>query len=452
MEVNLHPSRMNCESTKQNPDSVLSARAVQTMKFNPKFNEYLSNAKANKYHPKDNPEGIVPFGLAENKVAIDVLYSKLEFISKLPEDKKLYSYGLTYGEESFRRSLKRFLEHNFHPLEEINIDQLIVTNGVTVILENLAFALAQPGEYIMITKPYYYRLIVDFFERPGVLALSVDQPLPSEIPGNRYKLDVPGLEEAYYKAAGEGKIVRAIHITNPNNPTGDVYSAQELTDLLQFAHRHQLHVIANELYGLSMYDPDVNFTSILTLPHPDPERVHFLWGFSKDLGLSGVRIATLYTKNTALLKYFRQTAIYIRPTEMGQRRMQHLIDDEDFMDNHALPEVRQRLKARHQSVKREIEGCGGRVHDSPATVFRWLDLSPFLTTLDFQSENELFQRIYSSGVHLMPGKSLGHSKPGWFRMVAGLENDVHEEGMTRLVSVLNAIREEKKQQEQQQTQ
>ncbi|GFS01209.1 1-aminocyclopropane-1-carboxylate synthase-like protein 1, partial [Elysia marginata] len=215
------------------------------------------------------------------------------------------------------------------------------------------------------------------------------------------------------------------------------------------AHRHQLHVIANELYGLSMYDPDVNFTSILSLPHPDPERVHFLWGFSKDFGLSGIRVSTMYTRHPGLIEYFQQTGIYIRPTEMAQNRLQHLIDDRDYMDKQALPEIKRRMWTRHQSIKAQIEGCGGRVHPSPATVFRWLDLSSFLTSPDPQGEQELFDRLYAAGVHLMTGDSLGHPVSGWFRMVAGLEDDVHSEGMNRLVNELNAIRREQQQQQQQ---
>ena len=45
--------------------------------------------------------------------------------------------------------------------------------------------------------------------------------------------------------------------------------------------RYKLHVIANELYGLSVFDEKVKFTSILSLPHPDPTRVHYMWATSK---------------------------------------------------------------------------------------------------------------------------------------------------------------------------
>ncbi|GFO28459.1 1-aminocyclopropane-1-carboxylate synthase-like protein [Plakobranchus ocellatus] len=132
----------------------------------------------------------------------------------------------------------------------------------------------------MLPRPYYFRLHFDFLDRARVRILPVRQPNPT--PGrNRYALDVAELEAAFQQAVKQGKTVRAIHITNPSNPTGDVYTPQELTDLLHFAHRHKLHVIANELYGLSVCDPDVSFTSILALPHPDPLRVHFMWSFSK---------------------------------------------------------------------------------------------------------------------------------------------------------------------------
>ncbi|RUS78748.1 hypothetical protein EGW08_013499 [Elysia chlorotica] len=364
------------EGTPQDPnDAGLSERARKVFGLNPTFMDFMSKTFGNKYHPQTNPEGVVALNVAENHVAINILQPQMEAIARLPEPESIYSYGNPWGEEDFRLSLKNFLERHFHPLYKLDVNQVIVTNGVTELLENLAFALAAPGEYIMIPKPYYFRLDYDFFERAQVLTLPVDQPLPSETPDCRYSLDVTALEKAYLEAARQGKVVRAIHITNPSNPTGDVYTAQELTDLLDFAHKYRLHVIANELYGMSIFDPHVKFTSILSLPHPDPDRVHFLWGFSKDLGLSGLRVSTMYTRNPDLLKFSKAVGYYLRATGMGQNRLRQLIDDVDYIDNQAMPAIRQKMRARNQSVKEEIEACGGRVHPSPATVFRWLDLT-----------------------------------------------------------------------------
>ncbi|GFO28456.1 1-aminocyclopropane-1-carboxylate synthase-like 1, partial [Plakobranchus ocellatus] len=394
--------------------------------------------------------GIIPFGLAENKIGIDVLFPQLEAIASRPDERHFYNYSKMTGEDSFRLSLKKFLEHEFHPLHELDVNTLFVTNGVTAILENLAFALAQPGEYFMVVRPYYYRLYLDFFERAGVKILPVDQPLPSETADNRYALDVSALERAMKQASSEGKVVRAINITNPSNPTGDVYTAEELKELLDFAHRYKLHVIANELYGLSMFDPKVNFTSVLSLPMPDPERVHFLWGFSKDFGLSGLRISTIYTRSPGVARFCRQTGIYLRPTGIGQSRVQPIIDDLENIDSRIFPELRRKIAARRQSVKEAIEECGGRVHPSPATIFRWIDLSSFLLSPDWEGEHQLFLRIFSAGVHLVEGSSLGHSVPGWFRMITALEDEVHAEGMKRLVAVLKSIRLEKEEHQQQQ--
>ena len=52
---------------------------------------------------------------------------------------------------------------------------------------------------------------------------------------------------------------------------------------------------------------------------------------------------------------------------------------------------------------------------------------------DFEAEHQLFLRIYSAGVHLVSGGTLFHSRPGWFRMVAAMDEETHAEGERGLV-------------------
>ncbi|KAK3083172.1 hypothetical protein FSP39_015704 [Pinctada imbricata] len=84
-----------------------------------------------------------------------------------------------------------------------------------------------------------------------------------------------------YHSISQGKIVRGVVISNPDNPTGRVYTKAEIMDVLEMCAKHQLHVVMDEIYALSVFG-DVVFESVLSFPDiPDPKRTHFLWSVSK---------------------------------------------------------------------------------------------------------------------------------------------------------------------------
>ena len=89
---------------------------------------------------------------------------------------------------------------------------------------------------------------------------------------HRCTLAVPALEVPYENDINNnGKSVLAIHLTNPKISVSDMYTAQKLMEPLGFPRSYHIHLT-------SMCDSETTFTNILTLPHLDLERVHFLRG------------------------------------------------------------------------------------------------------------------------------------------------------------------------------
>ncbi|XP_070553584.1 1-aminocyclopropane-1-carboxylate synthase-like protein 1 [Ptychodera flava] len=100
--------------------------------------------------------------------------------------------------------------------------------------------------------------------------------------GKPFQLTVDMLEDALGQATQKGINIRGLFLINPHNPLGDIYSKQLLIDCLHFAKRHGLHVIVDEIYMLSVFDDDAEFTSVLSLEDlPDPDRTHFTWSFRR---------------------------------------------------------------------------------------------------------------------------------------------------------------------------
>lgn len=107
---------------------------------------------------------------------------------------------------------------------------------------------------------------------------------------------LPALEQAYTKSS---RPVKALVLTNPNNPLGQCYSETVLKDCLRFCGSRGIHLISDEVYALtelkgSTRDNSAPFISALALDASasecDPSLVHVVWSSSTDFGLSGVRL------------------------------------------------------------------------------------------------------------------------------------------------------------------
>uniref|UniRef100_A0A8C2TAU9 Aminotransferase class I/classII large domain-containing protein n=1 Tax=Coturnix japonica TaxID=93934 RepID=A0A8C2TAU9_COTJA len=209
----------------------------------------------------------------------------------------------------------------------------------------------------------------------------------------------------------QGIRVRVLVLINPNNPLGDIYPAQLLKECLEFAHRHELHVIMDEIYMLSVYD-DITFTSVLSLDSlPDPERTHFMWGFSKDFGMSGIRVGVLYTRNHAVQKAVNQLAVF----HSCPGPVQHnsiCLDLIDWLDNVFLPTNKKRLKEAQKLLVDGLADIGIPVLSSSGGLFVW-----FLKSQTFEAELELWQKLLDNKLLISPGKAFYCYEPGWFRLV-----------------------------------
>uniref|UniRef100_A0A0B7A105 Aminotransferase class I/classII large domain-containing protein n=1 Tax=Arion vulgaris TaxID=1028688 RepID=A0A0B7A105_9EUPU len=413
--------------------NVLSAPSV-TIKYNQKVG-------ADSYHPHTNPQGYVDLGLAENKLCEDIITEKLRTLPTDIDDTDLRYYPDVKGLPSFRNSLKTFFEREFDSREPLDADNIVVVSGLTALLESLAFALADEEDYIMTTSPYYYRVKNDLTERARVNVLEV--PLIAKPKTRRvkpYTLDVEILEEALLCAEREGKRVKAVLLVNPNNPLGDVYTAQQLTHFLEFAARYQLHVIVDEIYALSVFDPDVTFTSVLSIYHPDRDKVHFLWGFSKDFGLSGYRCGVLYSNNTSVVKYMVSLGLYQQTAPLVQQRLRHIIDDTEWLHRVYLPALQDRLRKHYRMFHDALVKCGVDVHHSCGGIFIWMDASKYLSEQSPAAEEWLFDQFMKEKVFIVPGRACYSNKPGCYRIVFSLDENICIEGIRRIQNVFRRIR------------
>lgn len=205
-----------------------------------------------------------------------------EAISKFLTD-RYFSYGPPEGSPAFKESMARFFRDRRHiPAEPGSI--LPVDSAAFGIYITCKAFLA-PGDEAIIFDP------VDFLFRYAVEAAdarAVTLPIP---PGSAAAFD--RLEDLITPRT------RLICLCNPLNPTGKVFTRQELLDLGRIACRHNLLVMSDEIWSDIVFDPNT-YHSIASLDADIRDRTITITGFSKSYGLAGLRIGAVMAGNPEL--------------------------------------------------------------------------------------------------------------------------------------------------------
>ncbi|XP_021244834.1 1-aminocyclopropane-1-carboxylate synthase-like protein 1 isoform X2 [Numida meleagris] len=373
---------------------------------------------ADPFDRERNPEGIVNLGTSENRLCFDLIEERLARPDMNCLEPDLFQYPDTQGARSFREEIARFLTDYARAAEELSPEHITVMNGCCAVFATLSTVLCDPGDGYLIPAPHYGGINSKMWLYGGLQPVHV--PLSSEVTNEEsrpFQLTVEKLEAALQRAKKQDIRVRVLVLINPNNPLGDIYPEQLLKECLEFAHRHELHVIMDEIYMLSVYD-DITFTSVLSLDSlPDPARTHFMWGFSKDFGMSGIRVGVLYTRNDDIQKAVNQLAVFHSCPGPVQHVLCQFLKDRDWLDNVFFPTNKKRLKEAQNLLVGGLADIGIPVLRNSGGLYVWADFRKFLKSQTFEAELELWQKLLDKKLLISPGKAFYCYEPGWFRLV-----------------------------------
>ncbi|RPD47097.1 pyridoxal phosphate-dependent aminotransferase [Hymenobacter sediminis] len=233
-------------------------------------------------------------------------------------DIRVLEYGPTAGYPSYRQKLAEYYQRLGLP---VAADDILVTTGGS---ESISFALLaclNPGDEFIVPEPFYGPYNA-FAIATGTQVVAVASHLENDFA-------LPPITEFEQRITPRTK---AILICSPNNPTGYVYSRQELEQLKELCLRHNLYLLADEAYREFCYDDA--FTSALSLAGAD-EHVVLLDTISKRYSACGARIGALVTKNKALRDViFKLAQLRVCPPGLGQLLAEAAADlPEDYFDH-----------------------------------------------------------------------------------------------------------------------
>ena len=374
-------------------------------------------------YTKENPNGQVPLVIAENKLCADILMVKLKNFSAYSSD--VLNYTDTTGLPSAKLVIANFLGGYVFGSTSVSPGHLVLSTGCTALLCELSLLLFEKNDSVLIPAPYYPAFDPDFFGIGGVSTIPVwplGQPSSSISPTDANKwvlnsLTVDSLDDAYRRSMELNHPPKALLIVNPGNPTGVIYSDEQLLIALNWTKKHGMHLIVDEIYALSVYNSPIAFKSIVTLLEGNlGNHVHVLWGLSKDFGASGLRVGILYSKNEQLLKAFSSINMAFQVSNLVQQMTAHILGDVPFIDQY-LATNKKKLKHSYDLVVSHLEPLGiSFVTPSGASIFCFADFRALLKENTFEQERALFQLLAESGVVLTPGESCHCQIPGFFRI------------------------------------
>ncbi len=196
-------------------------------------------------------------------------------------------YSQSQGEPVFLESLKSYYHAQGATL--VDIPNIQVTSGGSEAISMALFATCSPGDEVIVFEPFYAN-----YNTYAVVNGVTLVPIRTSITDGFHLPDGAIIEKYITKKT------KAILICNPNNPTGTVYSKEEMDMLVGVVRKHGLFLMSDEVYREYAYDGRKQ-TSLLSYMQDIPQQAIMLDSMSKRYNLCGVRLGVLVSLNADVM-------------------------------------------------------------------------------------------------------------------------------------------------------
>lgn len=248
----------------------------------------------------------------------DIPTPKLAFLPLVNINREVLEYSPSDGILSLREKMKEYYEGFGIHLE---VDDIIITTGGSEAVLFAFMACLNPGDEIIVPEPSYANYLA-FAISAGVNIVN----FPASIE-NGFKL--PPIEDLEKLITPRTK---GILICNPNNPTGYLYSREELEQIRDIVVKYDLFLFSDEVYREFCYS-DTPYFSVMNLQGVD-NNVILIDSVSKRYNECGIRIGALVTKNSELRKnVMKFCQARLSPPLLGQIVAEATMDvDPEYME------------------------------------------------------------------------------------------------------------------------
>ena len=280
-------------------------------------------------------------------------------------DISILEYSHSAGFESYREKLSSYYNSKKLP---IDISDIIITTGGS---EALLFAMGSTmdvGDEIIVPEPFYANYS-GFSIASGVTII----PVISTIDEGFALPPIDAFEKLITPKT------KAILICNPGNPTGYLYSKEEILQLAEIVKKHDLFLIADEVYREFIYDENETHFSIMNVAGLE-ENAIMIDSVSKRYSMCGARIGCIVSKNKAIMATAMKFAqARLSPPTLAQIASEAALDTpQSYFDD-----VIKEYKERRDTLISELQKIDGIKVATPKGAFYCIAQLPVKNTDNF---------------------------------------------------------------------
>jgi len=378
--------------------------------------------------PQSPVRKLVPFAEEANKRGIKVLHLNIgQPDIKTPEvavdavknfDIKVLEYTHSAGSESYREGLcDYYSEFNIN----LSKDDLIVTTGGS---EAISFALGSimdETDEIIIPEPFYANYN-GFATASGVNIVPIESTIET-------CFALPSISEFEKKITDKTK---AIMICNPGNPTGYLYSEEELNQLKEIVIKHDLFLIADEVYREFTYDGEEPI-SILNISGLE-EYAIVIDSVSKRYSMCGARIGAIVSKNKEVMS----TAMKFAQARLSPPTYAQIASEAALKTPKSyFDEVKTEYVKRRNTLVEKLNNIEGVVAPMPKGAFYCVAKLPIDDSDKFAQW--ILEDFELNGATIMMSPATGfYSTPGSGKNQVRIAYVLKEEDLIESVNILEA--------------
>ena len=328
---------------------------------------------------------------------------------------KVSIYGYSASDEA-NKALVNWMKkrHNC----DLSVDEIINIPGVVFGINNAVQVFTNPGDKILIQEPVY---------PPFSLAITNNgrEKVSNDLiyNGEKFEVDLKDFEEKV-----KDKDLKMFILCSPHNPSGKIFTKDELEKMLKLCYENGVLVVADEIHS-DLIMPGNKYTSVLNINEKYYENLIICTAPSKSFNIPGLQWSAIIIKNEKLRERFNmhiRNLGYVQTNEISMRAVKAAYDESEKWLDDAIEYIYENYKY----FKEEIEiNTEIKVLNMPATYLAFADFRAY----DLSNE-ELDYRVFKKAqIGVNPGHSFGEQGSGFMRFNLACPRKIVEDAVERLI-------------------